>query len=227
MRKYSIPKAAYILLVSILVALCIGYTYAYFSSYYENVTEPELGYIEMFWYDEKGFTVNGPNGGNIVAIGAEKLKSDTHSQILAMGANNTTRPIELWLGSGAATVPAYCRVKIEATYIPSGQEEAKPCGEQWIQLSYQGDNDEPELITDLDWFYYDGYYYYGDGSTNTLKEWWDEGFEWQEPVADHIYLSPTVDPDVFGSQISIKLIVEAIQTTNGAISDPAGWGVTL
>lgn len=224
MRKYAISKVAYISLILILISLCIGYTYAYFSAYYDRPAELEMGYVNVIWTDGS-YAIN--NGDNSISIGANNLSSDSYSKILALNDDNSTEEIDLWIENTDATVPAYCRIKIEASYTPSDAGESKPCGEQWIQLAYKGENSNPILLTSRGWFYHNGYYYYGNTSTKALTEFWIEGGIDTILIADHLYLSPTANADIFGSQVSITLTVEAIQTTNGAVSDPAGWGVTF
>ena len=227
MRKYTMPKAAYISLVLLLISLCVGYTYAYFSAFYERPAQLELGYVSVVWYDQNYTLINGTN--NVISVGAEKLSSDGFSKILALGEGNETRNLTLRIGNkpegDKATVASYCRIKIDASYTPSGSDTSKPCGDQWIQLAYKGSGTSIKLLTQNGWFYHDGYYYWGNGTTKQLSEFWIASGERTVNIADYLYLAPTVDADVFGSSISIKLKVEAIQTTNGAVSDPGGWGV--
>ena len=108
------------------------------------------------------------------------------------------------------TVGAYCRIKIDATYIPVGSTEVKQCEDGWIQLAM-----DKTLITAGDWCEYDGYYYYGskNGTTLTLTELSKKG---GVDVANYLYLSPDSSIELYDATLSIIVRLEAIQTTNSA-----------
>lgn len=223
MRKFAIPKVMYVLLVLVLGVLSIGYTYAYFSSTYQANAELKLGKIGLVWRDNAVNKVIN-NGANSIAITAEELDAGGFSKILALTDDqSSTRDSILELENIDATVPIYCRIKIEAKYTPKGEETPIDCGEQWVQLAFKYGAGNPKLISNNGWFYDNGYYYYGtdNGSTKTLST---IGARNGLVIANYIYLSDEVDAEIYGGAISIVLTADAVQTTNMAYQSV--WGVT-
>ena len=223
MRKFAIPKYLYMLLIVVLGVLSIGYTYAYFSSTYQASTNLQLGKIGIVWRDSVANKVIN-NGANSISIMAEKLDTGEFSKIQAPTEDqSSTRDSSLALLNQNATVPIYCRIKIDATYIPKGESQPIECGEQWIQLAYNDGSTNSKLITNSGWFYDNGYYYYGrdNGVTKTLTAL---NVNSGTIVANRIYLAPDVDAEIYGGEVSIILTCEAVQTTNNAYQ--AVWGVS-
>ena len=221
MRKFAIPKFIYVLVVFVLGILSIGYTYAYFSSTHQASANLELGKIGLVWRDNAVDKVIN-NGANSISITAEELDAGEFSKIQAPTQDQSSmRDSILALLNNDATVPIYCRVKIEASYTPRDETEPVECGSQWVQLAYDSGNGNAKLISNNGWFYDDGYYYYGNGSTKKLQA---INAKNGIIVANRIYLSPDVDADVYGGAMSITLIGEAVQTTNNAYQSV--WGVS-
>ena len=136
MRKFTIPKYLYILLVVVLGVLSIGYTYAYFSSTYQASANLQLGQIGIVWRDAVVNKVIN-NGANSISITSEELDAGEYSKIQAPTDDQSSmRDSSLSLLNQNATVGIYCRIKLDATYIPKGESEPIPCGDQWIQLAY-------------------------------------------------------------------------------------------
>lgn len=220
MRKFAIPKSIYLVLVLLLGILSAGYTYAYFSSTQQAAAILELGKLDLVWRD-KSINAIINNGDDSISVSAQELSAGEFSKIQASTQEqNSMRDLILELVNIDATVPIYCRIQINATYIPKGETDSFDCDEQWIQLAYDDGAGIPKLISDKGWFYDEGYYYYGDGSTKTLNT--IEATK-EVIVANYLYLSSNVDVDVYGGTISISLIAEAVQTTNNAYQSV--WGV--
>lgn len=221
MRRFAIPKPIYILLVLVLGVLSIGYTYAYFSSTYQASANLQMGKIDILWYDMESFQEIAKNS---IAITSEELDAGEFSKIQAPTEDQSAmRDSSLGLLNYDASVAIYCRIKIEANYIPKGEVTPIDCGDKWVQLAYQDGTNDPEVIEGNGWFYDNGYYYYGsdNGTTKTLTGI-DAGRG--RAMATHVYLDPSVDAKIYGSSIAITLIAEAVQTTNKAYQSV--WGVT-
>lgn len=213
MRKFAIPKSIYVLLIFVLCILSIGYTYAYFSSTHQASANLELGKVGMVWRDYAVDQIIN-NGANSISITSEELDAGKFSKIQALTADqSSTRDSVLALMNSDATVSIYCRIKIEASYIPKGDTVSIDCEDQWIQLAYDNGDGNPKLITNNGWFYYNGYYYWGDSETKALQS-----INAQNGiiVANRIYLSTDVGADIYGGAVSITLTGEAVQTTNNA-----------
>lgn len=222
MRKFAIPRYVYVLLVLMLGILSIGYTYAYFSSMHQVEAKLQMGKIGLIWCDNAEFGA-AINGTNVISITAEELDAGEYSQILAFTDDQgSTRASVLELENKDGTVAIYCRFKIDATYQPKDGSVSVACEDRWIELAYKSGESSPALLSNEDWFYHEGYYYYGsdNGSTKTLSSIASKS---SFIVANYIYLSSEVDADMYGGTISIKLIAEAVQTTNKAYQQV--WGV--
>lgn len=221
MRKFAIHKSVYVLVVFVLAVLSIGYTYAYFSSTHQASANLELGKIGLVWRDNAVDKIIN-NGANSISITAEELDAGEFSKIQAPTQDQSSmRDSVLALMNNNATVPIYCRIKIEATYTPKGETNAIDCGAQWVQLAYDSGNGNAKLITNNGWFYDNGYYYYGNASTKKLQSInVNNGII----VANRIYLSADVGADIYGGAMSITLTGEAVQTTNNAYQSV--WSVT-
>ena len=117
MRKFSIPKSLYVLLILVLGVLSIGYTYAYFSSQHQAVANVQLGKVDIVWRDNSKL-IN--NGANSILIMAEELKAGEFSKFQTFTDDQSSmRDSLLSVSNLDATASIYCRIKIDATYIPS------------------------------------------------------------------------------------------------------------
>lgn len=225
MRKYAIPKVAYVLLTLILICLSIGYTYAYFSSYYNATSEVSLGQLDVKWIDSiSGNAIStifdkpgtATNEANSIAITGE-LERGGYAEIKANNKEGNLTKVILEIDNTSSSVDVYCRIKLTATYTPQGSNTPVNCNYDWIQLATPNKN----VITSSGWFYDNGYYYLGakpknatDNTTISLTS--IQGMYGGQVVAEYIYLSPDASASLFGSTINITLKLEAVQTTNDA-----------
>lgn len=218
MRKYAMPKVAYILLMMILLCLSIGYTYAYFSAIDKVKGSLILHSINVSWRDGGSNDARIPtlfdnpttneNEAMSIAITGELVRGG-YTQIKARDINNNIKNIKLKI-SNFGTTGAYCRIKITGTYLDKNNEQ-KVCEDGWLQLALS-DDDSYDLITENGWTYYNGYYYYG-ADINSLTELSrNSGLT----VADYLYLSSTSSADVYGATLNIVLTLEAVQSSNNA-----------
>ena len=220
MRKFSIPKSLYVLLILVLGVLSIGYTYAYFSSQHQAVANVQLGKVDIVWRDNSKL-IN--NGANSILIMAEELKAGEFSKFQTFTDDQSSmRDSLLSVSNLDATASIYCRIKIDATYIPKNETTPIPCGEQWIQLAYKYAEDNIVLINGNGWFYDNGYYYYG-VSSGITKRLTTLSARQGTYIADYLYLDSEVDAAIYGGSVSITLTAEAVQSTNNAYK--AVWGV--
>lgn len=235
MRKYAIPKAVYGILVLILLCLSIGYTYAYFSAVDSASSTTQLGLIDISWRDNNHFssmqflfdkTETDTNEAQSIAIIGE-LERGKYTEIKANNKAGTLTNVRLEASNSLGTVGAYCRIKLEASYIPLNSATPIPCS-TYIKLALDT-GDEKVLITDLNiadhningWFYDNGYYYYGTKTTDpetgkttyNLTELTAGG---GQVVADYLYLDTSASSNMFGSSVSIKLTLEGVQSANNA-----------
>ena len=235
MRKYAIPRVAYVLLVLMIACLSIGYTYAYFSAEATATNDTELGKINIVWNasstDKSGQVSNMFNNSSNIPI-LSKIKRGEYTSILALGKEEDELAITLRMSnSGDASVPAFCRLKIEATYTPLNGTETE-CDPGWIQLAL-GNEASKELITERStngWFYdeYTGYYYFGEMYTNNgspVVELFELGEGQSLAVANYIYLDSSAPSEIIGATVNITLKLEGVQTTNDAYKQASVWGV--
>ena len=222
MRKFAIPKYIYVLLVLMLGVLSIGYTYAYFSSTYKVESKLKIGQVNVVWCDRgTGNVINGEN--KTIFVTSEELDVGEFSPIQTpTDEDGVMQEIVLEVCNRDATVSAYVRIKIDAKYTPNGESNSINCGEQWVQLALNNNGVNQKLTENGNWFYDNGYYYYGtnNGTSKTLTEL---DINSGKTVASHIYLDNNVDADIYGAIMSITLTVEAVQTTNNAYQSV--WGV--
>lgn len=241
MRKYAIPKVVYVLLIALLSCLSIGYTYAYFSNTALANSNVSMGKINVIWTDSaqngKPITDVFANTASIPLTG--ELKRGEYTPLTALDKNGDSKTVKLqiynYMGTNPeapeATVGAYCRLKINATYTPEGGTETE-FSQEWIKLSLNI-NSNDIFITELaryqyrGWVYLDGYYYFGQTTTNfeTGKDYiqlHQLSVGGGQLVADKIYLSPQATSVLFGAEVKITLTLEGIQTTNGAYNTK--WG---
>lgn len=238
MRKYSIPKVAYVLLILMIACLSLGYTYAYFSAFATASNNTELGKLNITWRnmgtknDELTNLFNDTS--SILISGDTTLTRGEFSPIQATDNKGDTYALKLQMANFGGTVDAYCRLKIEATYTPLNGT-ATPCDPGWIQLGLDIYN-QKTLITDIDynihgmygWFYdqYTNSYYYGTKTTegnNDVINLQVLPKNESRLIVDQIYLSNEASSALLGSNISIKLTLEGVQSTNAAYKTV--WGV--
>ncbi|MBQ7798218.1 MAG: hypothetical protein IJ371_03760 [Clostridia bacterium] len=243
MRKYAIPKVAYILLIMLIACLSIGYTYAYFSALSTANSTTSLGSIDIAWRDNNSLalmqtlfddTKTTENEALSIALNSDlKLKRGDYTEITANNVSGKSSTVKLEMLNDKATIGAYCRIRIDASYKHAEDIEATPCEDGWIQLAL-ADGTTNTLITSNGWFYHKatgseyGYYYYGTKTTDTqtgtttfklteLKK--GQG----QVVADRLFLSADSPSEILGSSVKIVLTLEGIQTTNKAYEDV--WGL--
>ena len=236
MRKYTIPKIAYVMLIAVLGCLSFGYTYAYFSSVAKAENATVLGKINIVWRTtgDKSSTVAGlfADANNIEISELVTLKRGQYSQLTATDKFGDTINLKLQVANSGedASVPAYCRIKIEAKYTPNGGT-ATDCGDDWIQLALN-DGEDNTLITEFDqngWFYDETtkYYYYGEktGSVSSPKITLREIPAGESRVlAERIYLSNNASAEMLGAEVKIMLKLEGVQSANKAYQSV--WNVT-
>lgn len=229
MRKYSIPKIMYVLLILMIASLSIGSTYAYFSAIATANGTLSMGKIEIEWVDNNknatikylfdDNTTEDTNEALSISISG-RLKRGDYTQILSKDSEGNDVPIKLEISNANGLVSAYCRMKITATYKQI-DGTVTPCSNEWLQLAL-ADEDDPNnktFITNLDngWVFneYDKYYYYGIVSNDVyiLREL-EAGAG--QLVADYLYLSSDVPSSLLGSEMHIILTLEAVQTANNA-----------
>ena len=232
MRKYAIPKVAYVILAVMMLCLSIGYTYAYFSAKHTASGNVTLGKIGISWVDLSGLDAEIPqlfdDPLKIQVSSDQKLQRGNYCQLTAhtkLDEEGETSQLVLGISNGEGTVNAYCRIQIIAKYTPKGSNTAEDCDPGWVQLGYNS-----ELLTSQGWFEDDGYYYYGSVNTKdsegkitkaTLTEL-EASFSW--PIANQLYLDPSADAEMLGGSMSITLVLEGVQTKHGAYQSE--WGVT-
>lgn len=231
MRKYAIPKVAYVILVLMLACLSIGYTYAYFSATASAKSTPTLGYIgAVVWRDATSFgEMQGlfdakPTDGSedvvneAMSIAIEgSLSRGNYTPIIAtdLRGEKLTRMLEIY--NKDSSIDVYCRIKITANYTPEGGTP-EACDE-WIQLAITSGTGK-KLITENGWFYYKGYYYYGSpvktGETITNGNLTAINANASQQVADYLHLVPNAPASMLGSTVTMTLTLEAVQTRNDA-----------
>ena len=231
MRKYSIPKAVYGLLIFILICLSISYTYAYFSASDIVTGEITLNSIDVTWRNENSNmaliptlfddpTTEDINEALSIQIVSD-LKRGDYVQLQAKDIHGVKQDIKLNI-SNIGSTGAYCRIKLTGTYITKLGEE-KTCEDDWLNLALGGANDTKKLMTSSGWFYSDasgeGYYYYG-SSINSLTEL---GKNSGLTLADYIFLSAESSTDMYGASLKVILTLEAVQSSNSAYK--AVWGI--
>ncbi len=251
MRKYSISKIAYIVLIAMLACLSIGYTYAYFSAQVSAESAVKLGRIDIVWRDKNTRAYitetmfpddNGTTKNESLTIPVvDPLK---RGECTAIATNKGNLKLEVYNRNNEdlTIVSAYCRIQIQASYIPAGGKEADRvyCKDengwfQWFQLASKTGTDENgkntySLITEKDinsWFYKDGYYYLGTKEYDYDLEKDVYSFVEITPgggieVADYIYMSPDADAEMLGATVNIVVKLEAIQANNKAYESM--WG---
>jgi len=234
MRKYALPKALYVILISLLLCLSINSTYAYFSA--SNLIESDitLHTIDVTWRDENSnmalFTTlfDDPSTAELneamsIQIISELRRGD-YVQLQAEDINGTERNIKLNI-SNIGTTGAYCRMKITGKYTTKDGQE-KTCKNGWLKLALANGNNK-KFITETGWFYNDsnpqdnedGYYYYGVDINNLSELTKHSGLT----VADYIYLSADSSSDIYGSSLTITLTLETVQSTYNVYKDV--WGL--
>ena len=233
MRKYSMPKAVYVILISLLLCLSINYTYAYFSTSRTISSVITLNSINVTWRDENSnmalFTTlyDDPTTEDLnEALSIEligEIKRGDYIQLQAKDINQVTRNIKLHI-SNTGTTGAYCRIKLTGKYTTKAGEE-RTCEDGWLQLAYDEGNGVKSFITDNGWFYSNessdgvGYYYYGadlDALTALNK---NAGMS----LADLLFLSAESSTDMYGVSLRITLTLEAVQSSNNAYKSV--WGI--
>lgn len=231
MRKYAIPKIAYILLIMLISCLSFGYTYAYFSATATATADVSLGMIDIWWSDSFSGSTFGEmfaDPTQIQVSGDSIMKRGSFVDMQAhtlFDDEGEASPILLSISNTEATVNAYCRIQIVATYTPKGGEEVVTCDDGWVQLGYYD-----ELITTQGWFEHNGYYYYGavdtrDGEGKITKATLTELEAGMAiPIANQLYLDTSADSSLLGGTMTITLILEGVQTTNLAYQSE--WAVT-
>ena len=227
------PKAVYILLISILLCLSINYTYAYFSTSRTVESVITLNSINVTWRDENSnmalFTTlyDDPNTEDlneslsIQLIG--EIKRGDYIQLQAKDINLVTRNIKLHI-SNTGTTGAYCRLKITGEYTTKAGEE-KTCEDGWLQLALDEGDGTKSFITDNGWVYSNGttdgvgYYYYGSSLSSLTTFNKNAGMT----LADHLFLSAESSTDMYGVSLRITLTLEAVQSSNNAYKSV--WGI--
>ena len=210
MRKRGIPKSVYVIWITLLLFLSIGYTYAYFSALDSVTTQATVYNINVTWRDEnKNDALLGTwfNDTSNIAITSELVRGKFVS-ITATNKSSQQQNVKLKMANLGST-GAYCRIKIVATYTNNGGVE-KTCEDGWIQLALNTGGSTPTLITSSGWFYSNGYYYYGTNINNLTELGKNTGVT----VADNIKLSETSSADIYGSTLKIVLKLEAAQKAN-------------
>lgn len=233
MRKYSMPKVVYVLLISILLCLSINYTYAYFSSSKDVSSVITLNSIDVTWRNENANMALLPtlfddpetedlNEALSIQIVSE-LKRGDYVQLQAKDINDVTQDIKLNI-SNFGTTGAYCRIKLTGKYTTKLGEK-KDCPDTWLNLALGGDNDTKTLMTNSGWFYSTGssdgvgYYYYGSSLSSLTELSKNSGIT----LADYIFLSAESNTDMYGASLTITLTLEAVQSSNNAYKSV--WGI--
>ncbi len=236
MRKYSIPKFMYVLVVLILAGLSIGYTYAYFSAMDSASSSLKAGEVDVCWVDsESGMTMQSLTGtvnpGHLTTVNnvqtiklTNSLKRDGYVHLQTKDKSDQNIDITLQVDN-RGTVDAYCRIKITATYVPLSGGNALTCEDGWLKLYLNNaDTFNADMaITDLGWTYYNGYYYYGSVSGTDLSltpVTKGNG----EMLANYIYLDKDAPSKILGATVNIVVTLEAVQTTNDAYKSV--WNLT-
>lgn len=212
MRKYAIPKLAYVFVVAILLILSVGTTYAYFSATHTAVGGGKMHTIDISWRDANNRNAlissrfENSNAIEITFSDPEKngIRRGEYNKISAVDIDDELIDIKLALAN-FGSAGAYCRIKIDASYVTKSGEQ-KTCSDGWVQLALNG-----TLITNSGWVFEDGYYYYKTGSALTTI-----ASRTSISVADNLYLSTDASADIMGSQLTIMLTVEAVQNTHNA-----------
>ncbi len=222
MRKYVLPKYLYIILIVIVCALSVGYTFAYFSA--TTIASGSLGVDKVYvsWLDSNGANISMLSNkvDSIASIAlVNPLKMGNWTQIQCQttsGEEEVHLTIGLMNNDGTwGDVNAYYRMKIKATYTIDGNTNDLS---SYIKLGYKDNGAADSVpvteITGRGWKLDadDGYYYRKDAGGNMLTL--TPGGS--TAVANYIYLDDEVGVDLFGATVSISIIAEAIQATNGA-----------
>ncbi|MBO5910256.1 MAG: hypothetical protein J6Q15_01970 [Clostridia bacterium] len=226
MRKYAIPKIAYILLILMLTCVTIGNTYAYFSSHATANSNVTLGKISIEWqdYTSEALIPSLFDDPTAIAISGDLTRGE-YTSIQARtktDAEDETTEVSLAMSNVDGTINAYCRIGIVAKYTPKNLTTEITCENGWIQLALKNaKSGVTKLITDNGWFYYNGYYYYGsetkDGEGNvTARTLTELECGTSQEVANNLFLSDSAASNMFGASVSITLTLEGIQTTNDA-----------
>lgn len=237
MRKYAIPKIAYILLAIVLTCLSIGGTYAYFSAKYTANSNVTLGKISIAWKDftKDAYIPSLFDDVNAIAIDSTTpLKRGEYTSIKALLPKDNEEDadkfidLSLAMSNVDATVGAYCRIEIVAKYIINNTETEQDCNAGDVQLALNSSlitkiqvNEVTGESYEFGWFEDNGYYYYGNATKDadgnitsaTLKELTSGA---TTLIANQLYLSPNANADMLDSSMTIMLTLEGVQTTNEA-----------
>lgn len=238
MRKYTIPKIAYVLVVMLLSCLSIGSTYAYFSAKHTASSNLTLGKISIAWKDyvKDAYIPSLFDDVQAIVIDKEtKLQRGQYTSIKSLLPKENEEDddefidLSLAMSNVDATTSAYCRIEIIAKYTlnnaPSTQYD---CDDGTVQLAL---NDS--LITQVQvnevsgeryesgWFEHNGYYYYGNATKDvdgnitraTLKEL---SVGETKLIANQLYLSTNADAEMLGASMTIMLTLEGVQTAHDA-----------
>ena len=204
MRKYKMPKILYAMLAIVLLVLAVDYTYAYFSA--RTTATGKMGMADMAVEWMQSYTIgdeynfeNLPNSSTgEIDISENEIKRSTYTDIMYNG-----NAITLMLSATVET-PAYCRIKLDASYIKTNSTEKVNCG-QYIKLAYNG----TLLEESYTWRFENGYYYYKSGSILTTLAKGNTMFD----VANQLYLDPSSSSEIYGKELTIKLKVELVQSS--------------
>ncbi len=234
MRKYSIHKSLYTVLILVLLCLSVSYTYAYFSASTVITGKMTLHTIDVTWRNENSNMALLPslfdkpetsdlNEALAIQITGE-IKRGDYAQIKATDINGTLQNVKLNI-SNTGTTGAYCRIRLAGKYTTKLGEQ-KTCPDEWLNLALGGSGSTKKFITNNGWFYSTGssdgvgYYYYGT-AFNSLTEL---GKNTGLTFADYIYLSATEDNiDMYGASLTITLTLESVQSSNSAYKTI--WGI--
>lgn len=211
MCKYKISVATGFVMLLLLI-FSFGYTYAYFSQKASATASLKMYSIQANWYNSSTFSQIG--NGNTIAI-KSALKRGAYTQIVD-SKDSSTIVLAVNHSEDDDGLEAYCRIKLDATYINS-LSETKDCS-QYIVLAKKSGNSYTLLNNSTTWKYENGYYYYKNssglislGNGDTID------------VADYIYLAGNVSTDIFGASVSITLTVEMAQVANDGYKSV--WGI--
>lgn len=218
MRKYRIPKALYICLISILVCLSVGYTYAYFSANSSATGKATINVVDVDWGNKNGNSVLTSQFADTNTITlVNQLKRGKATKIQCTDKSGNPRDVYLTMRNENGNVDVYCRIKIEATYINKQGQEVD--FSQYLRLVNNVGTAETPTYVDIAsgatayWTYENGYYYYKTASTGKMKTVYVGDMI---NVAEYIFLDSASSVDMYGADVNIKLTLQAVQSSHDA-----------
>lgn len=223
MRKYVIPRPIYFMIILTMILLSFGSTYAYFSSKVIATADMSMHNVNVAWADMSSETLardslmsnEFSDINNIVLV--NKLKRGESVQIQCIDKKGATVDVFLGVATQDASIPVYCRVKIQATYN-NGSTDVD--FSEHIQPKYKYPNSTGTLssVSTYGWVYENGYYYYKQsGQLKSVNGNQNQRF------ANYIYLSEECSADLLGREVSLSFTVEAVQANASAVS--SAWGI--